>query len=325
MLGKTLKRAKTVAAVTFVVAMLAVSSMSVLMAHATAPQYDITGIWEWTFYYGGPWTHTMTITIFDSSTGQFSGTGVWNDDPISCTWNVTGTEDGNSIVFDILYTGTRDPGYTVHAEGTLSSSTSMSGWATTSAGQAGDWDATKIGNVPPGENVTVNPDPNVILTFALVTTGGDATVETSDSPPGDCPPLTGIIGPYFNIEVTAIFEGNVLVGIRYDDTGMTWCQEKRLRLYICTGEDPLGDVNHDGIVNLKDIFLITSALGTQPGDRRWKPDCDLNNDGHVNLKDLCIALKNFGQSFWDDITQYVDIENNIVYGDTDHFSIFGVR
>jgi hypothetical protein len=180
-----------------------------------------------------------------------------------------------------------------------------------------------IGNVPPGENVTVNPDPDVILTFDHVITGGDATVEKSESPPEGVPPLPGIITLYFDIEVTAIFEDNVLVGIKYDDTGMSLCQEKRVRLCVYTGEDPVGDVNHDGIVDLKDIFLVTSALGTKPGDPRWKLVCDLNGDGRVNLKDLSIALQHFGQSSWKDITQYVDIENNIVYGETGEFSIFG--
>ena len=86
------------------------------------------------------------------------------------------------------------------------------------------------------------------------------------------------------------------------------------------------DVNADGKVNWLDVCIITKALGSIPGSPRWNPYCDLNGDNKINLKDLCIALQHFGQrSVWTDITKGIDEEHHIIFGETDHFSIFGGR
>jgi hypothetical protein len=52
-----------------------------------------------------------------------------------------------------------------------------------------------------------------------------------------------------------------------------------------------GDVNGDGHVSLRDALIVTQALFTRPGDRRWNPAADLNRDGRVDARDLEIVLR----------------------------------
>jgi uncharacterized repeat protein (TIGR02543 family) len=179
-----------------------------------------------------------------------------------------------------------------------------------------------------GPNQTIYPDPNVVIHFEDVTTGGTLTVTPSNVPPD--PPLPGIT-PYYYITAGGglTFTGKVTIGITYNDAGLTQQQEEALDLARYDAAILVkGDVNGDGKVDLKDLLIITLALGTKPDNRRWNPACDLNGDLKVDLKDLLIAAKNFGKTStgtWTDITIRVDTVNNIVYGDTDHFSPYRVH
>ena len=58
----------------------------------------------------------------------------------------------------------------------------------------------------------------------------------------------------------------------------------------------LGDINRDGVVNVKDYILIKKAIGSYPGHPNWNPNADLNNDNVVNVKDFVILKKNIGNS-----------------------------
>jgi hypothetical protein len=84
----------------------------------------------------GVWSHTMTISSFDSATGAFTGTGFCNAYPEN-TWNVTGTVTGNSVTYTIVYTGA-NAGYTVNGTGTIAADGSLSGTAT-APGQSFNW------------------------------------------------------------------------------------------------------------------------------------------------------------------------------------------
>ena len=182
--------------------------------------------------------------------------------------------------------------------------------------------------ISPGPDQTIYPDPNVVMHFEQVTTGGTVTVTPSDVPP--VPPLPGIT-PYYYISAGGglTFTGKVTIGIHYDDTGLTQQQEELLGLWRFDPAVPVkGDVDGNGKVDLKDLLIIVLALGTKPGQKRWNPACDLNGDLKIDLKDLCIAIMNFGKSStgtWTNITAHVDTVNNIVYGDTDHFSPYRVH
>ena len=59
----------------------------------------------------------------------------------------------------------------------------------------------------------------------------------------------------------------------------------------------LGDVSdHDGQVELEDLDLISSHVGSTIDDDDWIPEFDLNWDGKVDVRDLAIAAHNYGKT-----------------------------
>ena len=59
---------------------------------------------------------------------------------------------------------------------------------------------------------------------------------------------------------------------------------------------PLGDVNHDGIVDIYDLYAVARAYGSKPGDSNWNQDCDLNGDNIVDTIDLSLVVEHYGAS-----------------------------
>jgi len=62
-----------------------------------------------------------------------------------------------------------------------------------------------------------------------------------------------------------------------------------------TNQRPLGDINNDYKVDLKDLFAVAIAYGSYPGHPKWNPNCDINIDNLIDLKDYYIVSKNFGK------------------------------
>jgi len=58
----------------------------------------------------------------------------------------------------------------------------------------------------------------------------------------------------------------------------------------------LGDINGDGKVDMRDIFIVARAFGSEPGHPRWDPRADINGDGRVDMRDVYIVAKNFGKT-----------------------------
>jgi hypothetical protein len=58
----------------------------------------------------------------------------------------------------------------------------------------------------------------------------------------------------------------------------------------------LGDLDGDGIVNLKDAMLAAKAFGSSPEDPKWNPDADLDGNGTINIIDLILLAANFGRT-----------------------------
>jgi hypothetical protein len=56
-----------------------------------------------------------------------------------------------------------------------------------------------------------------------------------------------------------------------------------------------GDINGDGVVDLRDLVLLALAYGSVPGDRRWNPAADINGDGVVGLQDLVWLARDYGK------------------------------
>jgi hypothetical protein len=198
-----------------------------------------------------------------------------------------------------------------------------------SEGMPASWEATKF--IP-------TPDPNVILNFPPGSNIVSVSVTEYPSANSPYPPLLGAIGPIFDITVvigtstagltssslTNGFTGLVTVGIHYDPESLGGRDPSAL--VIAQFDFLLGDVNHDGKVNLLDLLIITRALFSTPARRSWNPNCDLNGDLRVDLRDLCLALRNLGKTArWVDRPSWVDVVNSIVYCTTDHFSAFGIH
>jgi parallel beta-helix repeat protein len=57
------------------------------------------------------------------------------------------------------------------------------------------------------------------------------------------------------------------------------------------------DVNRDGNVNILDVSMVASALGSHPGDPRWNSTFDLNHDNEINILDVVLVVKNYGKSW----------------------------
>jgi hypothetical protein len=58
-----------------------------------------------------------------------------------------------------------------------------------------------------------------------------------------------------------------------------------------------GDVNKDGKVDVKDVYAVCLAFGSDSHSPKWKPECDLNADGRVDIRDLWIVWKNYGKVY----------------------------
>jgi len=54
----------------------------------------------------------------------------------------------------------------------------------------------------------------------------------------------------------------------------------------------MGDVNSDGVVDMRDMQIIVIAFGSYIGHPRWNPEADLNRDSKVDIVDLAMVVSN---------------------------------
>jgi len=57
----------------------------------------------------------------------------------------------------------------------------------------------------------------------------------------------------------------------------------------------IGDLNNDGILDIKDLYFIAKIYEAKPEDPSWNPKADLNGDGKIGIKDLFLVAKKLGQ------------------------------
>jgi len=171
---------------------------------------------------------------------------------------------------------------------------------------------------------------SLMLTFSSSSETRTVAIIVSTTPPESLPPIPGVTGLYYDVQVVGAVSGNTTVCVHYDDTGLTPEQEQSLRLYI---GDPV-DFNGDGTVNGNDVSLIQKAMLSGI----YSSTFDVNHDGKVDDADLKIVQQYASQGLlipgsdgtqtrlpWMDITISIDTVNNLIYGVTDHFSAFGIH
>jgi hypothetical protein len=56
-----------------------------------------------------------------------------------------------------------------------------------------------------------------------------------------------------------------------------------------------GDVNKDGIVDMRDISEAVTAFNSFPGTNRWNANADLDNNDRVDMRDMVIVILNFNK------------------------------
>jgi hypothetical protein len=114
------------------------------------------------------------------------------------------------------------------------------------------------------KQVTLTNGASTILTFAWDTSGfayGNYTVRAYASP---------VQGETDTADNTLTF-GNVHVGI-------------------------VGDVNADGMVDVYDLILVSSAFGSSQTKKEWNPNADINNDNIIDIYDLILVASHFGEA-----------------------------
>jgi hypothetical protein len=174
-----------------------------------------------------------------------------------------------------------------------------------------------------GSNVTVFPASDFGLIFSNVTAAGDVVLNKTLSV--FAPPLGNLTGEYYDVKVTASVSGNITIRIIYDASNMTFQQESNLQM-MQYAPIPGDIVAPFGMVDIRDIHAIAIYYGTTVSSPNWNPNADLNVDGKVDIRDIHIAAVNYGKTAnWVNITTYVDTANNIIYGNTTHFSFIGIH
>jgi hypothetical protein len=56
----------------------------------------------------------------------------------------------------------------------------------------------------------------------------------------------------------------------------------------------IGDLDHDGDVDIFDMAILAAAYHSTPSSANWRPEADLNNDNVINIFDLTILGRNYG-------------------------------
>lgn len=175
---------------------------------------------------------------------------------------------------------------------------------------------------------------NIAIIFSHASEDLEVFLDVLPGSPSCVPDLPEGFGAYYLVEIiTGSFSGKAEVSIQYDEAQLPVGQdEQELRIFM---SDPV-DFNCDGTVNGKDIALIQKAIKSE-----YDAKYDINDDGVVDKADFRIVqmyatkgiLVNPGKKGdssqarlpWIDITTRVESNLNIIYGETEYFSIFRGR
>jgi len=186
-------------------------------------------------------------------------------------------------------------------------------------------------DVNEGTNVEAYPDPDIGLIFDNVEEeGGWAYADTIELQYPGQKSLT------WDIRTTAKGYEYVTVYLVLDLTELLLLfpliDPYGLELWITEFDILRLDFNLDGIIDGNDVSIVANANPSESGDSDYDPKLDLNPDGPdgvIDDEDVNIVNNYNGMSVWEDITTKVDVDYDLklvyVYGETEHFSIFGVH
>lgn len=59
----------------------------------------------------------------------------------------------------------------------------------------------------------------------------------------------------------------------------------------------LGDLNHDGTVDIIDVGIVASCFCSYPGHPKWNPHADLYGDSFIDIFDIAMVASNFGEKW----------------------------
>ncbi len=143
-------------------------------------------------------------------------------------------------------------------------------------------------------NVTVKNEGNITETFEVkiyYDSSLGPTVTVSDLAPNE--EITITINwntknvPYCHNYTISATAGPVPYEFDLSDNNFT---DGKVKIRI------MGDVNGDGIVDMRDINEVCSRYGAKPGDPKWEYFYDLNRDGRIDLRDIGLCCTNFMKS-----------------------------
>jgi hypothetical protein len=55
------------------------------------------------------------------------------------------------------------------------------------------------------------------------------------------------------------------------------------------------DVDHSGVVDVFDVYLIANALGSEVDEPEYNPQTDVNEDGIIDTQDLALVSMHYGE------------------------------
>lgn len=64
------------------------------------------------------------------------------------------------------------------------------------------------------------------------------------------------------------------------------------------------DLNRDGIVDMEDLFIVSDAYGSYPGDPNWNAEADLNNDVLIDMIDVTLVAIEYQMNRSVEISSY---------------------